>query len=441
MRDGGSGRRWGIVGGGMLGLTLALRLARAGGRVTVLDAAPQLGGLASAWSLDGVVWDRFYHVTLLSDRHLRALLAELGLTDEVRWAVTRTGFLVDGRLHSLSSSLDFLRFPPLGVIDKARLALTVLRAAHLRDPRSLEAIPVVDWLTRWSGRSVVERIWLPLLRAKLGRNVEIASAAFIWANIARLYAARRAGMKREMFGHVAGGYARVLARFGEVLAAEGVDVRLGFSARRVRRASDAITVEQRASGALSFDRVVVTAPAPVAAELCADLAAAELDRLAAVRYQGIVCASLLLRRPLAGYYVTNLADPWVPFTGVIEMSALVDRAAFGGRTLVYLPRYAAQDDEAWGWSDDEVRARFLPALARIYPGFDAGAVDAFRVARARYVLAIPTLHYSRIVPPMTTSVPGVFHVNTAQIVNGTLNVNETVALADRAARDLLEAGR
>ena len=48
--------------------------------------------------------------------------------------MTRTGFLVDGRLHSLSSSLDFLRFPPLGLVDKARLALTVLRAAHMRDP-------------------------------------------------------------------------------------------------------------------------------------------------------------------------------------------------------------------------------------------------------------------------------------------------------------------
>jgi protoporphyrinogen oxidase len=436
----GAGQRWGIVGGGMLGLTLALRLALAGERVTVLEAAGQIGGLASAWSIDGAVWDRFYHVTLLSDRHLRALLAELGLAGEVRWTVTRTGFLVDGRLHSLSDAVDFLRFPAVGALGKARLALTILRAAHARDPRSLESVPVVEWLTRWSGRRVVARLWLPLLRAKLGTNVEHTSAAFIGATIARMYAARRSGLKREMFGHVAGGYARVLSRLEEVLRAAGVEVRTGFQARRVRPAGSTVEVVADA-GALTFDRVAVTAPAPVAAEICPDLAADELARLAAVRYQGIVCLSLLLRRPLAGYYVTNLADGGLPFTGVIEMSALTGTAPFGGRSLLYLPRYAAPDDAVWGWSDDEVRERFVAALARSWPGFDAAAVVAARVARARHVFAVPTLHYSRLVPPIPTSLPGVFLVSSAQILGGTLNVDETVALAERALPDLLGTDR
>jgi hypothetical protein len=35
-----------------------------------------------------------------------------------------------------------------------------------------------------------------------------------------------------------------------------------------------------------------------------------------------------------------------------------------------------------------------------------------------------------------TSLPNVFIVNSAQIVNGTLNVNETVALANQGARRL-----
>ena len=35
-------------------------------------------------------------------------------------------------------------------------------------------------------------------------------------------------------------------------------------------------------------------------------------------------------------------------------------------------------------------------------------------------------------PPMATSVPGLYVVNSAQIVNGTLNVNETVKLAEDA---------
>jgi len=38
------------------------------------------------------------------------------------------------------------------------------------------------------------------------------------------------------------------------------------------------------------------------------------------------------------------------------------------------------------------------------------------------------------VPPEDATVPGLHLVNSAHILNGTLNVNETVQLAERAAR-------
>ena len=53
-------------------------LAQRGARVTLLEAAPQLGGLTSAWRLGDVAWDRFYHVTLLSDSYLRACSTSSG---------------------------------------------------------------------------------------------------------------------------------------------------------------------------------------------------------------------------------------------------------------------------------------------------------------------------------------------------------------------------
>ncbi len=200
------GEHFGVVGGGMLGLTLALRLAERGYKVTLLESADRLGGLADAWRLGDVTWDRHYHVTLLSDSHLRRLLADLGLDDQLRWTTTQTGFLVDGQLHPFSSSWDFLRFPPLGPVDKLRLGWTIWQAARCRDWRRLEQTPVGDWLARHSGRQTFERIWLPLLKAKLGDAWRRTSAAFIWATIQRMYAARSAGLKREMFGYLPGGY-------------------------------------------------------------------------------------------------------------------------------------------------------------------------------------------------------------------------------------------
>ena len=431
-------QRWGIVGGGMLGMTLAHRLARAGRDVTLLEAASELGGLASAWSLGDVVWDRHYHVTLMSDSFLRGLLRELGLEQDMRWVQTRTGFYSDGRLHSMSNLLEFLRFPPLNLVDKLRLGATIVYASRIKDWRRLEEIPVSDWLRRWSGRRTFERIWLPLLRSKLGDNYRRTSAAFIWATIQRLYAARRSGLKKEMFGYLPGGYARILDRFSEVLEDEGARILTGFATRRVVPGEGGvIEVESEDGRRLAFDRVVLTIAAPLAARICPTLGEEEKARLEGVQYLGVICASLLLKNPLAGFYVTNITDDGFPFTGVIEMSALVERAQFGGRCLVYLPKYVDPDNPAFALTDDELQGQFLAALARMHPSFRRDDLLCFKVSRVRRVFALSTIGYSRHLPAMATSLPGLHVVNSAHILNGTLNVNETLQLAERAALRLL----
>ena len=418
-------------------MTLAMRLRQAGHEVTLFESAPELGGLASAWTLGDVVWDKHYHVILTSDSYLRRVLDELGLDEEINWVETRTGCYAAGELYSVSNPIEFLRFPPLRLVDKARLAWTILYGSRLRDWRALEQIPVEEWLVRHSGRRTFETFWKPLLRAKLGDNYRLASAAFIWAIIQRLFSARRSGIQ-ERFGYVEGGYARILERFGDHLERTGVDIRLGARVERIGHDGSAVLVTSDGESD-RFDRVVATPASPIAAQLIDGLEEEERRRMEGITYQGIVCASLLLSHPLADFYVTNITDDWVPFTGVIEMTSLVDRRVFDGNSLVYLPRYTTQDDEFWTRSDEEVRESFVAALERMYPGFDRSSVLAFRVSRVRYVLPVSTLGYSAGVPTPDTSVPGVYAINSAQILQGTLNVNETIQLAERAM-DVLVGG-
>lgn len=431
--------RWAVVGGGFLGMTLALRLAQRGHEITLFEAAPELGGLAGSWSIGDVVWDRHYHVTLLSDRHLRKLLAELGLDEHIRWVETKTACYADGELYSVSNVGEFLRFPPLRMVDKLRLGLTIYYGSKIRNGRRLEQVLVADWLRRWSGRRAFEGFWLPLLRSKLGENYRVTSAAFIWATIRRLYAARRSGLKRELFGYVPGGYARVLDRLGEVLLDAGVKVELGARVETVSATDDGVGVTLGGGATSVFDRVVVTTNTGLAARIIEGLDQDERARLQGIRYQGIVCASVLTTQSLSGYYVTSITDE-APFTAVIEMTALVDRETFDGRSLIYLPRYVDPDDPIFEEEDPAIQDRFLAGLGRLYPNFDPDAIEAFRVSRVRQVLAIPTLGYSDRLPPTATSVPGIHVVSSAHIINGTLNVDETVALAEEAVSYLIGAG-
>ena len=421
-------------------MTLAHRLHGNACSATIIEAAPTTGGLAESQTIGGYTWDRFYHVILLSDSHLRRLLDELGFSHRMQWRATRTGFYTDGTLYSLSNGIEFLRFPPLSLLDKVRLAGTILYASRLRDWHSLERISAVDWLRRLSGERTFTRIWLPLLKSKLGENYALASAAFIWAIIARMYAARRAGLKQEMFGYVDGGYSAVLKAFRATLERRGVRTLSGRAAHEVRDRGDRVDVHLAGGEIQTFDKVVLTVPCGQVLRICPGLAPSEQVRLRNVVYQGIVCPSLLLRRSLADFYITNITEPWPPFTAVIEMTALVDRAVFGGNALVYLPRYLAQDDEFWEKSDEEIRETFVGALERMYPEFDRADILAFQIGRVREMLAVSTLNYSEIArPPLRTSLPNVFIVNSAQIANGTLNVNETVSLAESGAAQLQAA--
>jgi hypothetical protein len=64
---------------------------------------------------------------------------------------------------------------------------------------------------------------------------------------------------------------------------------------------------------------------------------------------------------------------------------------------------------------------------------------AFKVSRVRQVFPLPVLNYSDNLPAQKTSVENLYIVNSAHIVNGTLNVNETVQLAERFFEEYLTA--
>ncbi|MBK9165423.1 MAG: NAD(P)/FAD-dependent oxidoreductase [Acidobacteria bacterium] len=421
-------RRIAIVGAGFLGLTVALRCAKRGDKVTVFELGPEIGGLAAAWDIGGIRWDKHYHVTLLSDSYTRAIVEEIGLGDEFRWVETRTGFYSGGKLYSMSNTMEFLRFPPLDLISKLRLGGTIFYASKVKNWRKLEKISVEEWLTRLSGRKTFQRMWRPLLRAKLGDSYKETSAAFIWATIQRMYAARRSGLKREMFGYVRGGYARVLGRFGERLAELGVEIKLNTRAKSIHSEGGKVKVEAEGHSD-DFDAALLTCTPRAAAGMLPELTQEEKARYEAIPYQGIICASLILKRPLSEFYVTNITDE-TPFTGIIEMTALVEKSEFDGNSLVYLPKYLSPNDEMFTETDETIKERFLAGLEAMYPELSRSDVAEMRISRVKEVFPIPVVGYSELVAPVRTSIKGVYVLNSSHIANGTLNVNETVQLAE-----------
>jgi protoporphyrinogen oxidase len=458
MSESRSPQRIAIIGAGMTGLSCALELAKKSDcKITIFEKDETLGGLSSAYSWQDVSWDKYYHVVLSTDRPLQEFLTEIGVADKLFWRETKTGFYGEGKLVSFSSTWDFIRFPFISLWGKFRLGLGILRSSRISDPAKLDKIFVREWLTTMFGRRLYEQLWDPLLRSKLGAARERTSAAFIWATINRLFGARESGAQKEKMGHVRGGYRTILAAAEVTLKGLGVELITqakvvavdstdnGAVSVSYRKSAESNKLDEQSAEVYEeiFDEVIFTTPCQTILDALQTHISSNphsyWDNLAAVEYLAIACVFLVLRRPLSPYYVTNLLDQRLPFTGVIEATNIVAPAEVGGKHIVYLPKYMPGDDPALQWSDDKILEEFVGAVKLMHPDLSEQDILHRRVFRELYVQPLQEVNYLQRLGGFITPMPHMYVVNTSMIYNSTLNNNAAVNLGKQCAREVAGA--
>ncbi len=415
-----------IVGGGWTGLVLAHHLTVSSHEITLYERSDQLGGLATYHDFGEFYWDRFYHVILPTDRALLEFLDKVGVGDRVRWKQTSTGYYVDDVFHSVSTTRDFLLFRPLNLWQKFRLAMTIILGARISNWRQLEQISVKEWLLKYSGRTTYEKFWKPLLMAKLGDSYTRVSAVFIWTYIKRLFRAREdTSARKEQMGYLKGGYKTVLDALEKKFDNEGVRVELNCTVDRIDL-NEKGQLSIKANGSLNaYDKVIFTGPVSVLEKVVDPNLIAITGNTNKVEYLGVICMVLVLDRPITDFYVLNIADEDVPFTGVIGMTTLVDKDQTKGRDLVYLPKYLLSTDPEMTKSDEEIAPLFYRGLFKLYPDLKPENIISTHINRATKVQPLQVINYSKIIPEVGTLHKDFYVLNTAQFVNDTLN-NDSV---------------
>jgi protoporphyrinogen oxidase len=420
----------GIIGGGITGLVLAQRLSNQGHKVTVFDSNKQLGGLTTYHDYGLFTWDRFYHVILPSDTHLINFLRDIGLGDKLRWHRSLTGFYDNRKFYSISNSIEFLRFPLFGLIGKIRLAFTLLYGSRLNNWRRLEKILVEDWLLKLGGKSTYEKLWKPLLLSKLGENYKRISAVFIWAYIKRLFSARDSSLNKEQLGYVSGGYKTVFDHIEKLIYAAGGHIHTGVAVEYIAPHPEGGMWVEYHGKKEHFDKVIFTGPVNILQQVAAKELVKVSDTGETVEYLGVICMVLITRKALVPYYVVNIADRNVPFTGVIGMSNLVSLQETEGYHMTFLPKYILSTDPLLKQSDDELRQVFFQGIRLMFPELKADDIVAAHINRAIKVQPLQVLNYSSLVPKVSTENDDFFVVNTSQLVNDSVNNNAVVRQVD-----------
>lgn len=427
-----------VIGGGIMGVTLAYHLSRQGFNVTVYERGDNLGGLASYMPYDGARLDRFYHTILSSDLSMQRLIEESGVKDRLHFTATKQGFYDNGQIYPFNTPVDFLLFPPLNLFQRFRLGLQVIYAQFESRWEKMDEIPVEDWLIRVSGRGVYNKVWKPLLRAKFDSTSENVPATYIWSRLRRMMGTREGVTSTEMMCYLENGYYTLIEALARRCEAQGV-------AFHLRAPIEEIVIENgravgvRLGGVVEpYDAVISTLASPILANLLPEAPAGFRAMLAKQQYLGVLCPLLILRKRLLPYYVLNITDESIPFTAVVETTNLIDPQHVKGYHLVYLPKYLAPDNEMANWPDEQVKTEWMKHFRRMFPTFDEANIVDFIVQRARYVEPIRPMGTRHEIPPVKTPVERLYMGNTVMIYPELGNGEAVTRFAAKVAEQVIE---
>lgn len=380
-----------IIGGGLAGLTAALRLSAQGYAVTLVDQDSELGGrlLQSDAEALPVVFLGYQQATL-------SLLQTLGTASRVSFSNRlRLEFLLpDGGASGTTRTVRWPRLlmpAPFHTI----LGLTVFRGLSLRDrwrllvllertwegdpplPADLEHRTAAAWLTE-SGQSTdaANHVWNPLAHFLVGNGLTDISAAILIATLTRCFltARRHAGLAipdcalRPLF----------LEPAHEKLLQAGTLLRLDTAVEHLRFDAHRITgVQLRSGGMLTADWYVVALPHRHLTPLLPERALtrfAYFQHLTKLTDTPALTVHLWLNQPVPPPHVLLLAER--PFHWLV---CRVEGKSAGRQTRVSLTATGRPDLLAR--PDQELLELALKEVGTAFPATGVAGAKDYRIVR------------------------------------------------------------
>ena len=322
-----------IIGGGITGLSAAYYLSNEGFDVTVYESSYFFGGQASTIKVDGYNVERGYHHIFRNDYEIIDLINELGLDKSLEWHKSSVGMYADKSLYKFSTPIDLLKYKPINLINRIKLGLLSLYLQKKKDWRPYESISANDWILKYAGKQIYNRVWGPLLRAKFGIYHKEIAMPWFWSKMKTRFASRNK-KGEEILGYLRYSFEELINSLIYNIERNGGKVKLNHKVTSIGHHNGAVdSIEYIHDGIkekINTDIVICTAPSYEIKKLI-DFNLEYKKKLSAAKYLGASVFILSLKKQFSPYYWMNIIDNEIPFLGLIEHTNLVSKDKYGGK--------------------------------------------------------------------------------------------------------------
>jgi len=415
-----------IIGAGPMGLMAAMELVKHGHEVDVYERDDRIGGMSASFDFDGLEIERYYHFICKTDFPLFDLLAELGLSDKLRWTDTKMGFFYNGKLYKWGTPFALLAFDGLGLISKLRYGLHAMYTKGIKDWRPFDRKLAKPWIRRWVGKRAYNVLWKCLFDLKLFEHGDEISAAWIGTRIKRVALSRR-NLMQESMGYLEGGSTTLLKAMERFIVDHGGRIHLKSGIDRINVTEGRVTSIQVGAEQQPCESVISTAPIQYVPRLAPDLPAAFIERINRIQNIPVACVILKLNRPLTENFWMNINDPTIEIPGLIEYTNLNRMSP----SIIYAPFYMPKTHPKWSHSNDQLIEEVIGYLRKLNPAFTPEWVLSRHCHRYEFAQTICPPGFYEILPPMKTPITGFYIADTSYYYPEDRSINESIAVAHK----------
>ena len=434
-----------IIGGGLAGLSAAHAAINKGIKTTVFESYSRLGGLAVSLFFNGRPIEKYYHFICKGDREAVSLIHELGIKSKLHWRKGHTSLFYDGRMYKFDNGLSLMRFNPLRISQRLAFGVHVLRSRMIGDgdwPR-LDNIDVESWLVKNIGREAYSMIWEPLLRFKFGDKAGAISAAWLWHRLKRVAESTRFPWEPPHFGYLENGFQDLIDALAQKLEQSRLcEIRRGVTVKKILHDNAKVTgaALDNDGQVEPADVMISTIPLPKAARII-DFPNDFNEKLVNIKFIGLVCLLLKMKRPLSNVFWLNIHDKRIMFNGLIEFTNLNPRPDLAGAKFLHVPFYVDRRSAQFKKSNQKIYRECCDGFKIINPAFNEDWVEDYYVFREEYAQPVCDVGFLGMRVGFDTPVDGLYLTDSTQLYPEDRTVTGSIRLGQQAVELALARNR